>query len=211
VTWSWLPSTYDTVAAKYEQRFIDELAGKPRDRELLLDLAASTIDPIVEIGCGPGQVGAFVRAAGHTVVGIDLSTEMARHARARLDGALVGDMRALPLAPGSVGGLVAFYSLIHLRRHEVAGALAEFHRALRPGGSLLVSVHEGEGEVYLDEFIGEPVPIAATMFSRDELANLVSDAGFQVTIAESRPPYDTEGPTTRIYVGGTNVAGSSHG
>ena len=54
--------SYDAVAVDYEARFRDELAGKPRDRELLEELAAAVGDPVLEIGCGPGQVGVYVRA-----------------------------------------------------------------------------------------------------------------------------------------------------
>ena len=71
---------------------------------------------------------------------------------------LAADIRSLPLAAGTVGGLLAFYSLIHVRRSECALVLREFARVLRPGGQVLLSAHEGEGEVELDEFLGEPVP-----------------------------------------------------
>ena len=55
VTTERLRFSYDLVAAKYEERFRDELQGKARDREPLESLAGSVGDPIVEIGCGPGQ------------------------------------------------------------------------------------------------------------------------------------------------------------
>ena len=102
-------SSYDAVARKYEARFLDELSAKPRDRELLTTFSGSVCDPVVEIGCGPGQIGAFVRTHGRRVVGLDLSTEMARLASSRLGGALVADMRSLPFATARVGGIVAFY------------------------------------------------------------------------------------------------------
>ena len=69
MSWERLRFSYDLVAAKYEERFRDELQGKARDRELLESFAGSVGDPIVEIGCGPGQVGMFVRdpSEGQTV------------------------------------------------------------------------------------------------------------------------------------------------
>src|SRR3954451_7004191 len=84
---------------------LDELDGKPRDRELLAAFSKSVGDPVLEIGCGPGQIGAFVRERGRRVIGADLSTEMAGLARGRLDGALVADMRALPFASDLVAGI----------------------------------------------------------------------------------------------------------
>lgn len=200
MTWDALRSTYDAVASKYETRFLDELEGKPRDRELLERFAASVGDPVVEIGCGPGHIGAFVRARGRRVVGLDLSEAMARLAGSRLDAALTADMRGLPLASGQVGGLLAFYSIIHLPRTEVGGALEEFHRVLRPGGRVLLSAHEGEGQFEREEFLDEQVPFVATFFELDELVASTTAAGFEVTIAERRPSYETESGTVRLYV-----------
>lgn len=154
---------------------------------------------MIDLGCGPGQVGARLRAGGHRVVGIDLSRAMAARAAIRLDGAVVADMRALPLAPATVGGIVAFYSLIHLRRPELGPALAGLARVLRPGGGLLVAVHEGAGELAGDEFLGERVPFAASLFSLDELAAAVTAAGLTVVRAGSRPAYPGEF-TIRLHV-----------
>ena len=202
MAWEQLRSSYDAVARKYEARFLDELNDKPRDRELLKAFAASVSDPVVEVGSGPGQVGAFVRQRGRRVFGLDRSAQMARLAKHRLDGALVADMRWLPLASERLGGLVAFYSLIHLRRHELATALREFHRVLQPGGRVLFSAHEGQGELEHDQFLDEPVPIVATLFELDELVDASEAAGLRVTRAERRIPYASES-TVRLYVEAT--------
>lgn len=202
MAWEHLRSTYDTVASKYEARFVDELRDKPHDRALLLAFAESSTDPVVEIGCGPGQIGAFVGARGRRVVGLDLSSNMARLAAVRLGAALIADMRELPFVTGQLGGVLAFYSLIHLRRAEVGGVLREIQRVLRPGGAVLFSAHEGDGEVVLEEFIGERVPLAATFFTLDELVDASRDAGFDVTSATRREPYESES-TLRLYVAAT--------
>jgi SAM-dependent methyltransferase len=197
-------SSYDAVARKYEARFLDELSAKPRDRELLTTFSESVGDPVVEIGCGPGQIGVFVRARGLWVVGLDLSTEMARLASRRLDGALVADMRWLPFASARVAGIVAFYSLFHLERAELGPVLREFRRVLRPGGRVLFSTHEGEGDVVIDRFLDEPVLIAATYYALDELVRASETAGFTVTRAERRAPYSGES-TVRLYVEATTT------
>ena len=71
---------------------------------------------------------------------------------------------------------------------------------LRPGGRGLLSAHEGTGVVELDEFLQEPVPFAATLFGLDELVGATHAAGLEVTVAERRQPYATEGKTVRLYV-----------
>src|SRR5947207_4844730 len=60
VDWHRVRSSYDTVARAYEERFLEELSHKPRDRELLERFAAAVGDPVVDVGCGPGQIGAFL-------------------------------------------------------------------------------------------------------------------------------------------------------
>ena len=131
MAWEHLRSSYDEVARKYEDRFLDELRGKPRDREILAAFAAAVPDPVVEVGCGPGQIGLFVKQHGRRVYGLDLSSQMARLANVRLDGALAADMHSLPFASEQLGALVAFYSLIHVRRSALRPVLREFHRVSR--------------------------------------------------------------------------------
>jgi ubiquinone/menaquinone biosynthesis C-methylase UbiE len=50
----------------------------------------------------------------------------------------VDSMMDLALADGSLAGLVAWYSLIHVPDEEISAVLAHFQRVLRPGGSLLL-------------------------------------------------------------------------
>jgi SAM-dependent methyltransferase len=198
--WTELPRSYDVVADVYAATFDDELDGKPRDRELLTEFSADVADPVVDLGCGPGQIGAVPLAAGRHVIGLDRSEGMARLAGRRLDGALVADMRALPFADASIGGVVAFYSVIHVERHELAAVLREVARVLRTGGSVLLSAHEGEGRIEVDELLGQPVPFVATLFMLDELVAAAEGADLEVTTAERRDPYESEHPTGRLYL-----------
>jgi len=200
MAWHEVGRSYDHVARRYEDRFLDELANKPKDRELLAAFAASVGDPVLELGSGPGQVGLFVREHGRSVIGSDLSREMAALAATRLDAALAADMRSLPVATASVGGVIAFYSLIHLPRREVPGALGEVARVLRPGGRVLFSVHEGEGEIEGNEFLDVPVPFVASLFQLDELIAATESAGLVVAATTRREPVPEEAQTFRLYV-----------
>ncbi|MET0326926.1 MAG: class I SAM-dependent methyltransferase [Ilumatobacteraceae bacterium] len=201
--WDHIRSSYDDVADAYEARFADELDRKPADRELLEHFAAVTTGPVVDLGCGPGHIGSFVRSRDEgpgPVIGLDLSGEMARRARRRLDAVVVADLRALPFADRSIGGIVALYSLIHVRRAELPRALGEVHRVLRPGGRVVLSAHEGTTETSVEDFLGRPAPVIATLFSLDELVTASADAALDVARAERRPPYPNEGTTTRLYI-----------
>ena len=201
MSWDRLPSSYDQVARRYEEAFGDELAEKPYDRELLDRWITTVEDPVLEVGCGPGQVGAYVRERGRWVVGADISLRMARRAARRLPSAVVADLRSLPVGQESVEAVLGFYCVIHLPRSHLEDAMSEFRRIIRPGGRLLISAHEGEGEVVVDEFLGEAVPFIATLFTLDELVVATRSAGMEVTLAERRAPYEAEHPTVRLYVG----------
>ena len=182
---------YDAVAEPYAAQFTDELDRKPFDRELLADLAARVAGPIADIGCGPGHIGASVGAA----VGLDLSHEMLR--LAPLPVRVRGDMQSMPFANRSLGGAVAFYSLIHL--DSLDGAARELHRVIRSGGVLCVAVHEGEGSRHLDEWFGHAVDLTARFWSRSDVTDALVAAGFTIESATTREPYDGE-LTQRLYV-----------
>ncbi len=94
----------------------------------------------LDLGCGTGTLArALVDRAGH-VVGVDLSPEMVRLARARCaDHAnvtfLVGDFRALDLSPASFDCITAVAVLHHM---PLVPSLERAKVLLRPGGVLLV-------------------------------------------------------------------------
>lgn len=198
---------YDAVAADYDERFRDELDTKPRDRELLDSLATRGSGVVLDVGSGPGHIGARIRAVGRPVIALDVSFAMARTATHRLDAAVVADMVRLPIGTATVADLVAFYSVIHLPRPDLAAVLSEFARVLEPGGHALVSAHEGTEDVSVNEFLGHRVDLSATFFTLDEMVAASVDAGLVVGSAERRAAYATEGSTNRLYLELKKAAG----
>jgi ubiquinone/menaquinone biosynthesis C-methylase UbiE len=82
--------------------------------------------------------------AGYRVTGLDRSeTQLAEAERRRGDAEwprlVRGDYRELPFADVSFDAVLnLFTSLGYLEKQEDAGVLREFHRVLRPGGSLVI-------------------------------------------------------------------------
>jgi SAM-dependent methyltransferase len=196
---------YDTVAREYANRFADELAHKPLDRQLLARFASEVrgCGVVYDLGCGPGQTTAFLHDCGAQVRGLDLSAELVREAGRRHPGIAfeTGDMLALPVADASLAGVVAFYAIVHLSPAGLRRALAEMYRALRPGGRLLLAFHIGEGSVHVEEFLGHRVALDFVLFSPQSVMNELVRAGFVAVEAIERDPYpEVEYPSRRAYL-----------
>ncbi len=77
---------------------------------------------------------------GAHVVGIDTGTFFAAEARSGVD-LVVGELRKLPFADGSVTKAYTIDVLEHLSPEGLRVTLAEMARVLAPGGSLFVYTH----------------------------------------------------------------------
>jgi SAM-dependent methyltransferase len=203
--WPDIAATYDEVAADYADLFAAELAGKPFDRDLLDRYAAALAGrgPVWDVGCGAaGHLTRYLADRGVEAIGADVSPGVVAVARQRQPGLefQVADMRALPVPDGSLAGIVAFYSVIHLPRPQIPVALAEFARALAPGGELLLALHGGSGETGSDQAFGHPVEVRVTLVSPAELAAAVRGAGLAVHWQQTRDPYQGEYPSQRLYL-----------
>jgi SAM-dependent methyltransferase len=156
-------ASYDRVAAEYALCISGELEHKPLDRQLLDRFAARVqgLGPVCDLGCGPGHVARYLHGRGVPVIGIDLSPVMVEQAR-RLNPGIEfrqGDMLRLDIDDEAWGGVVAFYSIIHVLRSKIAAALAETKRVLRPGGLLLLAFHVGDETLHLTELWGQAVSV----------------------------------------------------
>jgi len=198
---------YDLVAEEYAAEYAEELNRKPFDRQVLdrFALAMHGRGLVCELGSGPGQIARYLKDRGLDMCGIDLSAEMVRLATSLHPDIPFrrADILAPDLQPCSVAGIVAFYSIIHLRREDVPRALSVMHEALQPRGRLLLAFHGGEGTLHRERWFDKPVSIDVTMFGTAEMSRYVEEAGFVVDEVAERPPYEFEYQTSRTYVWAT--------
>lgn len=176
-------SAYDARAAEYV-----ELAGAieqmdARDAAVIAAWRDATPGLLLDAGCGPGHWTEFLGRGGREARGVDLSAEFITTAKKRHPGIAfhVGTFRDLPLDSGFVGGILAWYSLIHTPPADLPEVLAEFGRVLAPGGSILIGFFDGEPR---EPFAHAVAP--AFFWSADALAELLADAGFEVVSSETR-------------------------
>jgi demethylmenaquinone methyltransferase/2-methoxy-6-polyprenyl-1,4-benzoquinol methylase len=102
-------------------------------RDTVAALALPTGSLLLDVACGTGDLSRLARRRGYRVVGADLSRGMlaANHTGAPL---LQADCSRLPFSDGAFDGLVCGYALRNFS--DLAGALAETARVLRPGGRI---------------------------------------------------------------------------
>ena len=140
---------------------------------------------------GPDQF-LFDVPPGGLRAGIDISPLIVRRAQARAprEGAplalLAGDVLALPFREGAFDVIVSNSTLDHFP--DAAGipaALAECHRALRPGGILVVTLDNPRSLSYLvgrlkRRLRPDPFFMGHTL-AREELVGVLTRQAFQVT------------------------------
>ena len=148
---------------------------------------------VLELGCGGGRDSAVLAAAGHRVVGVDLSAQAVERARQRVPSAEFHcqDIRA-PFPVERAGVVVASLSLHYFPWPETEALVERIGRLLDPAGVLLCRLnstndhHFGasghpriEDDYYLVE--GEP----KRFFGRAAVDRLFS-SGWRMQSAEER-------------------------
>ena len=199
-------TSYDAVATAYADSLLTELEGLPFESWLLDRVAAHAAGgPVVEVGCGPGHVTAYLAAAGADATGIDLSPGMVAEARRRFpDGRYeVGDLRTL-MRPATAPGwsaVLAWYSLIHLAPAELPDAVEALARPLVPGGWLVLALHAGSDVRHHDEWFDQPVDLDFVFHQEDEIVRLVRAAGLTDVEWYRRGALESRGESSqRLYV-----------
>lgn len=177
-----------------EQRF----RGTPEEiRErlsLYLPRLGGLPGPVLDLGCGRGEMLALLAEAGVPARGVDASERMVAHCREQGLDAAAGDLFEVleSAAAGSLGGVVSFHVIEHLPAAELDRLVRLAHRALAPGGVLILetpnplSLVAGARNFWLDPTHRRPV-------HPESLRLLYELAGFEAAeTLELRPFPDSE-------------------
>jgi ubiquinone/menaquinone biosynthesis C-methylase UbiE len=187
-------TAYDTVAATYAELFNSgSVAESTWDRAVLGAYAEIVTGEVAEVGCGTGRITAHLKSLGVHIQGIDLSPGMISAARADyadIDFA-VGSFLDLPLADGSLGGIVAWYSLVHTPPDLLPKAFAEFARVLAPDGRLVIAFKAGDDKRTLTSGYGHDIDLDVYDYPPDHMVARLAEAGLTETMRLVRA---AEGP-----------------
>jgi SAM-dependent methyltransferase len=145
---------------------------------------------ILDLGCGHGAFLHFLAKAGYTrASGVDTSPEQVRKAHELgISNAFCqpGFEYISGLQTESLDMVLLFDLLEHLERQELFDLLDEVRRVLRPGGTCLIHVPNGEGLFGMRIRFGDLTHVQA--FTQNSARQLLTTVGFsQITCFEERP------------------------
>lgn len=179
---TWYVERFRAMAAQGK-----DIAGEAR----LVDAMLERGSRILDAGCGPGRVGGYLHAAGHTVVGVDVDPVLIAAAEQDYPGPtwLVGDLAELDLPSRGIpadfdvivcaGNVVTF--LAESTREAV---LTGFARHLAPAGRLIVGFGADRGYAF-DRFRSDAESSGLTVdlqLSTWDLRPFTPDSDFLVAV-----------------------------
>lgn len=200
-----IESLYNKVAAEYAEKFLDEHEKKPKDQEILHRFSQEIggRKPVWDLGCGPGQTTKHLKNLGIDISGLDLSERLIDQARTTHPDIHFqkGNLLDLEFEDESIGGVVAFYAIVHFSEEQVVRAFQEVFRVLQPDGIFLFTYHIGEKMIHIDEFLGKEIDIDFMLFRTDFISRCLQDIGFERVETIERDPYpEIEYQSRRAYV-----------
>ena len=162
---------FDAIAPRYDMvnRLMTFGLDQGWRRDTIAALALPEGSLVLDVACGTGDLSRLAQRRSYRVIGADLSRGMlaANHSGAPL---LQADCSQLPFTDGAFDGLVCGYALRNFS--DLAGALAETARVLRPGGRLAMLEVDAPTSAFLrtgyDVWFTRVVPlIGAVLSDRD--------------------------------------------
>ena len=169
------PSRADVLYRRLEDGLRGSEAEVRESVREYVELAKANV-PLVDVGCGRGELLAACRESAIDARGFDTNERSVADLRARgLDVSLAGIPECFDgIAGGSVGSVVAMHVVEHLPVDALFALFAEAERVLRPGGLFIIETPNAESlAVTGSEFWRDPThlaprhPAALTLLARE--------------------------------------------
>jgi SAM-dependent methyltransferase len=179
---------YESYASQHSGHGSADATGIGYRRDIRPLLPPPSAGPIVDIGCGSGQLLRCLLADGYAAFGIDVSPEQVALARAAgLGQVRHGDYRELLRErPGELAAVTATDLLEHLTKPEVLATFDAVAAALRPGGRFVARVPNAVspfgGHIRYGDFTHE------TWYTARSVRQLAAAAEFAAVTVIGCPP-----------------------
>jgi SAM-dependent methyltransferase len=151
---------------------------------------ADLVEPgakVLELGCGTGLATSDL-AERFDVVGVDFSAACLERARRNAPRAryVQADITRLGIRPTALDAVVAFYSPIHVPRHEQGEVFGKAAQWLRPGGVFVATLGSADLPAGTDDD-WRGVEMYWSSYNVQTNLALAGDAGFDVLSARVVP------------------------
>ncbi len=175
---------YGGMAEQYIALFGSSAQVYPDDLALIARHLSIRTGAVLDVGCGPGHLTEYLRLLDVEASGIDMVPQFIEHARVAYPSGRyeLGSMNQLPTPDGSVAGILAWYSLIHVLPDDLDSVLIELRRVATSGAKLVAGFFEGdEAEAF------EHAVTTAYYWPVDEFCARLRRAGFVEIERHLRP------------------------
>jgi len=193
---------FDALGSEYEKAFASSQPHRASLARLLGRLAPGS--RVLDVGSGTGRpTAAALSAAGHRVLGVDVSPVMVEIASRQVPGAefRCADIRRIPLEDGSFDAVCLYFALLQMTRAEQSDVLRRLARALRPGGLLALATVPLDVEEFDGVFMGQEVRV--TSFAAEGVVAVVREAGLTVESQDSvmfTPTHPDARPEPQLFL-----------
>ena len=192
---------YNRIADRYTQ-WMQHV--RDDEREHYTSLLLKEVAPgarVLELGCGAGVPTTRRLATRFKVTGVDISKRHIALAQQHVPGAdfVCADMTALSFPPSSFAAVAAFYSIIHVPRHEQGNLLDQIAHWLQPGGLLVATMgaRDDPGSVEPD-WLG--APMYWSHYDSATNKHLVAQAGLEILSAREQTSEEDGEPVTFLWI-----------
>ena len=145
-----------------------------------IDRALGLIQPgaeILEVGSGPGREADYIESRGFRVTRTDASKGFTEYLSKK--GKSVKLLNVLTDELGENLAMVLAQAVLHhFDEQQFRNVLASIHVALKPGGLVVFSVKQGDGDGWTKERID--APRYYNFWQKNDLQKVVEKAGFKV-------------------------------